>query len=149
MNTSEMIDPARIIMTGAILAGLSGVPGLFPRLGAAVAQKLTTLLACFASLCGLGGAVFIAVNGMTEHFVIDWSLPFGPCEIWIDLWPLFSLSPFFLFPAPVPFMPTATGPRSSMPAPPGSSAFFSGSSHHQWCCSSPPATASSSSSPGK
>ncbi|WP_459815374.1 proton-conducting transporter transmembrane domain-containing protein [Geotalea toluenoxydans] len=96
MNTSEMIDPARIIMTGAILAGLSGVPGLFPRLGAAVAQKLTTLLACFASLCGLGGAVFIAVNGMTEHFVIDWSLPFGPCEIWIDPLAAFFLIPIFL-----------------------------------------------------
>ncbi|WP_243372527.1 proton-conducting transporter membrane subunit [Geotalea sp. SG265] len=96
MNTTEIIDPAHIIMTGAIFAGLSGVPGLFPRLGATVAQKLATIIACLGSLLGLGGAIVVAVSGMTEHLVLDWSLPFGPCDIWIDPLAAFFLIPIFL-----------------------------------------------------
>ncbi len=98
MTVAGMIDPASTILTGAILTGFSGVPGLLPRVGAAVGQRITTLIACLGSLCGLAGAIAVTTSGITQQVVIDWSLPFGPCILTIDpLAALFLLPVFLIF----------------------------------------------------
>lgn len=92
----EIFDPAILVITGLILTGLSGVPGLFLKKGAAVGQKLTTALAVFGALCGLTGASVTLASGGIETFSINWSLPFGPCEIGIDPLAALFLLPIFL-----------------------------------------------------
>ncbi len=90
-------DPAFLIITGLALNAFSGVPGLFLKRAAAVGQKLATLLAVAGALCGLAGCFSAIASGETESFLINWSLPFGPCEIAIDpLAALFLLSVFLI-----------------------------------------------------
>ena len=96
-TAGKLVDPAFLIITGLILTGFSGVPGLFLKNAAAVGQKLATAFACVGALCGLAGAFSTIAFNETEIFVINWSLPFGPCEIGIDpLAALFLLSVFLI-----------------------------------------------------
>ena len=91
----ESIDPATVIVTAAILIGLSGVPGLIlrkPGVGQAIASCCTVAASC----AGLIAAIVLLLSGKTESYVLAWALPFGPCELSVDPISAFFLLPVFL-----------------------------------------------------
>ena len=91
----ESIDPATVIVTAAILIGLSGVPGLIlrkPGVGQAIASCCTVAASC----AGLIAAIVLLLSGKTESYVLAWALPFGPCELSVDPLSAFFLLPVFL-----------------------------------------------------
>lgn len=99
MFTEMMRDPAVLVISAMIVAGFSGVPGLFLRHGP-LGQRLATAGALCASLLALPALVSMLVSEETARFAIDWNLPFGVCEIALDPLSLFFLIPIFLvFPA--------------------------------------------------
>jgi len=82
-----------------VLAAFSGVPGLFLNRGAA-GQRIATLCALAAALLALPALCFLLAAGEGARYLIEWTLPFGACEIALDPLSLFFLIPIFLvFPA--------------------------------------------------
>ena len=92
-------DPSLLVITAVTLAAFSGVPGLFFRHGP-LGQRLATAGALCASLLALPALVSMLAAGGQASYSVDWTLPFGPCEIALDPLSLFFLIPIFLvFPA--------------------------------------------------
>ena len=82
-----------------VLAAFSGVPGLFLRRGAA-GQRVATLCALAASALALPAILCMLSAGEGARYLVQWTLPFGACEIALDPLSLFFLIPTFLvFPA--------------------------------------------------
>ena len=73
----ESIDPATVIMTAALLIGLSGVPGL-PLRKTGTGQAIASLCTVAASCAGLISAIVLLSCGTSATYVLAWSLPFGP-----------------------------------------------------------------------
>ena len=94
-----MTDPAGLIFTAAALAGLSGRPGLLLRHTVGLGQKIATLALTLSGLLGLSGALTLIIHERTETFTINWTLPFGPCEMAIDPLSALFLLPIFLISA--------------------------------------------------
>lgn len=95
----ELLAPSTLILTATLLASLSGVPLLVPRLlSASRGQVLATVLMLAASALGLSGAILALVTGRTELFQLFWKLPFGPAEFGIDSLSAWFLLPIFLVP---------------------------------------------------
>jgi len=96
----EMLrEPSILVLAAIILAGFSGVPGLFLRHGA-LGQRLATSGALLASLLALPALVRLLLAGGEERYQLAWNLPFGACEVALDPLSLFFLIPIFLiFPA--------------------------------------------------
>ena len=88
-------DPSVLVLSAIILAAVSGVPGLFLRRGAA-GQRIATLCAFAASLLALPAIFRMLAAGEGVRYLIEWSLPFGACEIALDPLSLFFLIPIFL-----------------------------------------------------
>ena len=96
---SNLRDPSALVIIATLLAGLSGLPGLFLRRGA-LGQRIATLCALAASLLALPALCTMLVAGERARYLIQWTLPFGACEIAFDPLSLFFLIPIFLvFPA--------------------------------------------------
>ena len=94
-----MVDPAPFVLAALLLAAFSGFPGLFLRHGP-LGQRLATVAALASALLALPAIVVMLTAGGTARFTIDWTLPFGPCEIALDPLTLLFLIPIFLvFPA--------------------------------------------------
>jgi hydrogenase-4 component B len=94
-----MREPSAYVLLAIVIAGCSGVPGLFLR-GGSAGQRFATAAAALSALLALPALIAMLVSAGQARFVIDWSLPFGPCEIALDPLSLFFLIPIFLvFPA--------------------------------------------------
>ena len=94
-----VIDPAGLILIAMLLVGLSGVPGLFVRGVAGLGQKIAVWSVTAGSLVGLCGATALILGKKSQGYILDWTLPFGPCEISIDPLSAFFLLPIFLISA--------------------------------------------------
>ncbi len=95
-----LFDPALVALVAALAIGCAGIPGLFlrkPGHGQIVAAAGTIL----AALAGVPAALMLLFSRTTTTYILDWSLPFGPCELVID-----PLSAFFLLPV---FLVSAAG----------------------------------------
>ncbi|MFZ2948137.1 MAG: proton-conducting transporter membrane subunit, partial [Desulfuromonadaceae bacterium] len=95
----ELFAPSTLIFSATLLAAISGVPLLFPRLLAAPrAQLLSVVLMIAASCIGLTGSVISLLSGRTALFEIPWTLPFGPARFGVDPLSAWFLLPIFLVP---------------------------------------------------
>lgn len=88
-------EPGFPVFLAIFMTAFSGVPGLFLRRTSA-GQRLATLVALIAS-----GLALPAVIGqlLTRHrvaYLLDWNLPFGPCQVTLDPLSLYFLIPIFL-----------------------------------------------------
>ena len=90
-----MRDPAVLVLGAITLAGCSGFPGLLLRHGP-LGQHLAAAAALLSSLLALPSLVYLLVTGQKASFILNWNLPFGPCEIALDPLSLFFLIPIFL-----------------------------------------------------
>lgn len=118
MFDSLLQDPSLLVLGALVLAAVSGVPGLLLRPGES-GQKLAGLCAVAASALALPALASLLVTGKTVRYLLNWGLPFGPCELSFDPLSLFFLIPIFLvFPAgtlyALGYWPNATR-RSSEP----------------------------------
>lgn len=95
-----ILDPGLMVLVAAIVVGCAGVPGLFlkkPGTGQAFAAVATIL----ATLAGVAASMQLLFSYTTITYVLEWNLPFGPCELVID-----PLSAFFMLPV---FLVSAAG----------------------------------------
>ena len=94
-------DPALVAFTAALVIGCAGIPGLFLRTPG-FGQVLAAAVTMIAALAGVMAAVqLLFTRTAASVYTLDWSLPFGPCELAID-----PLSAFFLLPV---FIVSAAG----------------------------------------
>ncbi len=90
----ELFSPGTLILVATLLAAVSGVPLLFPRLvRVSHAQLISVFLMLAASCIGLAGSVQFLRAGGSVMFQLPWTLPFGPARFGVD-----SLSAWFLLP---------------------------------------------------
>jgi hydrogenase-4 component B len=97
---ASTLNPESVIFAATALIALSGLAGLIIR-PAPLGQKLATLITIPASAAGFCAAVLMLLSQGHASYVLDWSLPFGSCEIGLD-----PLSSFFLLPV---FLVTCCG----------------------------------------
>lgn len=90
----ELVSPSTLIFSATLLAAVSGVPLLLPRLlSASLGQLLSIVLLLAASCVGLAGSVITLLSGEATLFELAWTLPFGQARFGVD-----SLSAWFLLP---------------------------------------------------
>lgn len=90
----ELVSPSTLIFSATLLAAVSGVPLLLPRLlSASLGQLLSVFLLLAASCAGLTGSVLTLLSGSSTQFELAWTLPFGQARFGVD-----SLSAWFLLP---------------------------------------------------
>ena len=95
----ELFSPSTLIFSATLLAALSGVPLLCPRLlNASRSQILSILLMLSASCLGLTGSVMILLGGQSSLFESAWTLPLGPARFGVDPLSAWFLLPIFLVP---------------------------------------------------
>jgi hydrogenase-4 component B len=82
-----------LVVVAMLLAGSSGVPGLFFSQTSPAGQRLATFLLVFGSVLGLAGCLHSFVGAASEPLVFPWSVPGGEFAIAID-----GLSAVFLLP---------------------------------------------------
>ena len=96
----ELFAPSSLVFSATLLAAISGVPLLFPRLlNVSRAQMLSVVLMLVASTVGLVGAVTSLLSGGSTLFELAWMLPFGPAQFGVDALSAWFLLPIFLIPA--------------------------------------------------
>lgn len=96
----DMFDPALVALSAAFAIGCAGIPGLFlrkPGPGQVFAAAVTIVSALF----GVISALKLLFSCVATTYLLQWNLPFGPCELVID-----PLSAFFLLPV---FLVSAAG----------------------------------------
>ncbi len=93
-------DPAFVALFAALALGSAGIPGLFLRKPGA-GQIIAAVITILAALAGVPAALLLLFSHATTTYSLQWSLPFGPCELVID-----PLSAFFLLPV---FLVSAAG----------------------------------------
>jgi hydrogenase-4 component B len=94
------VDPALVALSAALVIGCAGIPGLFiqkPGPG----QMLSAAATILAALAGVPAALLLIFKQAATTYLLEWGLPFGPCELVID-----PLSAFFLLPV---FLVSAAG----------------------------------------
>src|SRR5437588_12852067 len=82
-----------LALLGIVLAGSSGVPGLWLSRHTTTGQWLTTLLAVAGTGLGLAGVGAFWASGLSQPIVLPWSVPGGEFAVAID-----GLSAIFLLP---------------------------------------------------
>ena len=93
-------DPALVAIIAALVLGCAGIPGLFLR-KPGTGQLVSAITSILAALVGVPAALMLLFSNTTTTFLLQWNLPFGPCELVID-----PLSAFFLIPV---FLVSAAG----------------------------------------
>ncbi|MHB8058967.1 MAG: proton-conducting transporter transmembrane domain-containing protein [Desulfuromonadaceae bacterium] len=93
-------DPALVALVAALVIGCAGIPGLFLR-KPGTGQILSATATILAALAGVPASLQLLFSQTTSTYLLQWSLPFGPCELVID-----PLSAFFLLPV---FLVSAAG----------------------------------------
>jgi hydrogenase-4 component B len=86
----------RLVLLGILVAGLSGVPGLFLHRQSAAGQWLATLLAVLGNGLGLAGVALFWWTGHGEAFVRPWHVPGGAFAVEVDGISALFLLPIFL-----------------------------------------------------
>ncbi len=95
----ELSAPSTLIIIATLLAAISGVPLLFPRLLTSSRGQLLSVVLMLASSCsGVTGAVQTLLSGRTALFEIPWTLPFGAALFGVDSLTAWFLLPVFLVP---------------------------------------------------
>ncbi len=89
-------DPVIRLCAAAGTIALSGFPGLFLSRRPGTGQRIAALLSIAASLAGLATAIGLLLAPRTETWLLDWNLPFGPCELAADPLSALFLLPVFL-----------------------------------------------------
>jgi hydrogenase-4 component B len=92
MLSGEIITPAALLLTAALLSGLSGVPLLFPSVPVVAGQTIATLFISIASLTGICGSLLTLLGHASPVYVMAWGLPFGEPLLAVD-----PLAAVFLF----------------------------------------------------
>jgi hydrogenase-4 component B len=82
-----------LILWGLVIAGASGVPGLFAGRASMVGQRVTTFFAVFGTALGLAGIGWFWATGDSEPIVQPWLLPGAEFSVAVD-----GLSAIFLLP---------------------------------------------------
>jgi hydrogenase-4 component B len=90
-----VFDPALVALSAALVIGCAGIPGLFLR-KPGPGQMLATVVTILAALAGVPAALQLLFNKTTTTYLLEWNLPFGPCEFVIDPLSAFFLLPVFL-----------------------------------------------------
>ncbi|MSN26884.1 MAG: hydrogenase [Geobacter sp.] len=85
-------DPAILAIISVLITGCAGVPGLFIRTGGP-GQYIAAAMTLLAALLGIPASLALLFASKAATYILDWSLPFGSCELAID-----PLSAFFLLP---------------------------------------------------
>ena len=93
-------DPALVALVAALVIGCAGIPGLFLR-KPGPGQILSAAATILAAMAGVPASLQLLFSHTTTTYLLQWSLPFGPCELVID-----PLSAFFLLPV---FLVSAAG----------------------------------------
>ena len=93
MTLDIITDPISFVAGGALLAALSGVPGILVKRPPELGQKVAVFLTIIGSLAGLGGAFATLINGTSSSYTVSWHVLGDLCEIGID-----PLSAIFLLP---------------------------------------------------
>lgn len=88
-------DPALVALAAALVIGCAGIPGLFLRTPG-TGQMIAAVTTIPAALAGVFAALLLLFTPTTATYILDWSLPFGPCELVIDPLSAFFLIPVFL-----------------------------------------------------
>jgi hydrogenase-4 component B len=86
------LDPALVALFSALVLGCAGIPGLFLR-KPGTGQIISAVATILAALAGVPAALQLLFSTTTTTYLLQWNLPFGPCELVID-----PLSAFFLLP---------------------------------------------------
>ena len=95
----ELFSPSTLIFSAALLAAVSGVPLLFPRLLSAARAQLLSVAAMLAASCaGLAGAIATLISREVSLFELAWGVPFGPARFGVDPLTAWFLLPIFLIP---------------------------------------------------
>ena len=92
MLSGEIITPAALLLTAALLSGLSGVPLLIPFVPVAAGQNIATIFISIASLTGICGSLLTLLGQSSPVYVMPWGLPFGEPLLAVD-----PLAAVFLF----------------------------------------------------
>ena len=93
--SASTLNPATAIITATTLIALSGLAGLIIR-PATFSQKLAAMITIPAAMLGFCASLLMLVRRGYAGYVLDWSLPFGVCEIGLDPLSSFFLLPIFL-----------------------------------------------------
>src|ERR1039457_6389938 len=88
-------DPATIAIAAAFGIGCAGIPGLFLR-KPGPGQAFAAAASILSALAGIIAALVLLFSSTTSTYILDWRLPFGPCELTIDPLSAFFLLPIFL-----------------------------------------------------
>jgi hydrogenase-4 component B len=92
---ASTLNPATAIITATGLIVLAGLAGLVIR-PPTFSQKLAAMITFPASALGFCAAVLMLVRQDHVGYIVDWTLPFGACEIGLDPLSSFFLLPIFL-----------------------------------------------------
>ena len=95
MPSGEIVTPAALLFVATLLAGISGVPLLFPSVPVAAGQTVATLFVSAASLAGIGGALLTLLGTASPSYLTAWGLPFGEPLLAAD--PLAAVFLFIIF----------------------------------------------------
>ncbi len=95
-----VLDPAIVALVASLVIGCAGIPGLFLR-KPGPGQILAAVANILAAMAGIPASLQLLFNKTTTTYLLQWNLPFGPCELVID-----PLSAFFLLPV---FLVSAAG----------------------------------------
>jgi hydrogenase-4 component B len=89
-------DPLIRLVAAAGVIALSGFPGIFPSRRPGSGQRLAAWIQVAGSLVGLVTAIGLLLSPSDASLVVEWNLPFGPCELAADPLTALFLIPVFL-----------------------------------------------------
>jgi hydrogenase-4 component B len=87
---------ANLVLVATLLAGCSGIPGLFLGSRPGRGQIVAAWFLVAAGVLGVTGAVMHLFRERSESFILSWTLPFGTAELFIDPLSAIFLIPIFL-----------------------------------------------------
>jgi len=118
-------DPVGSLLWAIVLLGLSGLPGLLlKRTGPG--QALSVIITLSAAVWGMAGALRILAGAPATRYLLDWPLPFGPCELSVDPLSALFLLPLLLAAACCSLYGSAYLPAAAQPAVEKKVTLFSG-----------------------
>lgn len=123
----ELFSPSTLVFTATLLAAVSGVPLLLPRLlNASRAQLLSIVLMLTASFLGLSGSILALITGYSALYELAWTLPFGTARLGVDPLSAWFLIPIFLIPGCAALYARSYWHADQHPANVGKMTLFSG-----------------------
>ena len=86
----------RLVLTGIVIAALSGVPGLFMSRRTLAGQWIATALAVIASITGLTAVGTFWATGNSQPIILPWAVPGAQFHVAMDGLSAIFLVPIFL-----------------------------------------------------